>query len=879
MTVLYVTLESLSDDWVELRYRIDDRMFEPQQRRLSEIQNLLALGEKSYYSPLPDFGQVGRQLFSWLDGDGRWLSRAIADCSPSETVVAIAAAEKLAHLPWEVMHDGTNFLVDRFNPAVAPVRWVEGKADEYVPQDRALQVLFMATSPDGVTPVLEFEREEARLLGIADELPLDLRVEESGCVEELGKLWRRFGQGSFDVFHLTGHASIQRKEPHQPYFVTESLTGEPLETTAAELARAFEGRLPRLAFLSGCKTGQAGDEGGVSSMAEALVRGGVPAVLGWGKPVLDREATDAAGHLYRGLAAGFSVAAALGRTFRQLRQDESRDWHLLRLYVRGPQAWQALVEPAEDYVPTRAAVREQFLDPEKRVRVATPDEFVGRRKILQQGLRHLRSKRCAGVVLHGLGGVGKSTIAARLLERLPQEYTPLVVYRRLSWEVLQRLLGKQCLSETGHEILAGGLPLAQKLTRFLKDGLNESKQKFCFVLDDFEANVETNPDGKPVLKADVVEAVSGLLQAVQNCGVAHRVILTSRYDVRFPEGDAALERLRVPALRGADLEKKCNRLEAFQARTEVEKALRLRAREIADGNPRLLEWLDRVLVAEGLDRERILARMGEEEQRFRESILARELLAQQAEGVKALLGRALVFALPVPGEALAAVAKEIEAWERHRERAVALGLLEVDGKTGQPHYRVPLILSELLSDFRSGELYDEAVEVLNQLWWQEAEGASEEQLLEIHRLALLAGNAEIAGDMGGRLANRWNEQNRYRESAELCKSTLVFARDSAVYYNLAQAQVTLGEVSAALSHYQLAHDALDAEGNVQGKAATLHEMAYIYVQQGQVSEALELYQQSLQLQEQIGNVKGKAATLHEMAYIYVQQGQVSEALE
>ena len=350
--------------------------------------------------------------------------------------------------------------------------------------------------------------------------------------------------------------------------------------------------------------------------------------------------------------------------------------------------------------------------------------------------------------------------------------------------------------------MASKLPLAQKLTRFFKDGLNEPEQRFCFVLNDFEANLEANPDGKQVLRAKVVEIVSALLQAIYACGVAHRAIVTSRYDVVFPEHDRTLARLPVPALRGADLQKKCNRLEAFQPGAKVDAELRQRARAIADGNPRLLEWLDRVLVADDLDRERILAGMDAEEQRFREQILARELLAQQAEELRELLGLALVFELPVPQAAIAAVAAEVPDWERHRRRATALGLLELDARSGSPHYRVPAILAALLPQLTAAELYDRALQVLYRLWWAEAESSTEEQLLEIHRLALLAGNVAIATEIGGRLASAWNQQNRYREAAELCRGTLAVAPTSAIYYNLAQSQMTLGEVNSALDHYQ-----------------------------------------------------------------------------
>ncbi|MHC5722390.1 MAG: hypothetical protein ACYTX0_62865, partial [Nostoc sp.] len=54
------------------------------------------------------------------------------------------------------------------------------------PENRALQVLFMATSPLNVEPVLDFEAEEARIREATARQPLALTVEESGCLSELG---------------------------------------------------------------------------------------------------------------------------------------------------------------------------------------------------------------------------------------------------------------------------------------------------------------------------------------------------------------------------------------------------------------------------------------------------------------------------------------------------------------------------------------------------------------------------------------------------------------------------------------------------------------------------------------------------------------------
>jgi hypothetical protein len=199
-------------------------------------------------------------------------------------------------LPWEVLHDREGFLIDRTYPKVVPVRWTKGEVVAIEPADRPLRVMFMATDPEGVEPRLNFEGEEGRILDATRGAALTLRVEESGCVSELKKTWRRYGDNHFDVFHLTGHASIA--DDGQPFFITETETGDRYDAKASEIADALRFRLPRLVFLSGCRTGQAGEQGATPSMAEALLNLGLAAVLGWGRPIGDDVATLAAACLY-----------------------------------------------------------------------------------------------------------------------------------------------------------------------------------------------------------------------------------------------------------------------------------------------------------------------------------------------------------------------------------------------------------------------------------------------------------------------------------------------------------------------------------------------------------------------------------------------------
>ncbi len=924
MQTIRIQLRESTQETVELRYWLPQiKHYESRRLKLAEIANFLKQGERDYYKLLPNLPGIGKQLFFWLDGDGRWLSRGIANCRGEGLVIAIDTDKKLAHLPWEVLHDGEDFLVKRVNPVVLPLRWIEKETEGFSVEARQLRVLFMATDPEDVQPKLEFEQEEARILADTRDFAVDLRVEESGCVSELGKVWSRYFN-DFDVFHLTGHASIKDEAPYTPYFITETEIGERHETTAAELAEVFRFRFPKLVFLSGCRTGQAPDKGAVPSMAEALIAQGARAILSWGRPVEDRTATAAAAHLYGKLAAGYQLAEALASTYQQLFQQNVRDWHLLRLYVQG-ECPGALVEVLGDLPPSAPEpAYQQFLDPDTQlVRVAKPSEFVGRRRTLQRCLKAIRTS--LGVLIHGLGGVGKSTVTARLLERMVG-YHRLVNFRQLDEEKLLKTLAEQCTSERGHEILNGKLPLMQRLTKFFTEGLNTKEQRFAFVLDDFEANLDLR-NGVYVLQPQVVDVLLALLKAMQNSQLPHKVIITCRYNFTLSELNHRLYREPLGALGGADLIKKYNRLDSFNGSWQFQPDLPERAKKAADGNPRLLEWLDKILQnspkSPSAERgvEMILQKMLDRVKEFREDILAQELLKQQTPALRLMLGKLLVYELPVPLAAISPICEDISSWESHIQRAEILGLLEVTLTNNKDRlYRVPRILSPLLEfpeNPKGEELYKQAAQILYRLWWEGAESSTEAQKLEIHRLALLGKDEDITVNVANYLSRKWIPHSRFRDTNKICQDTLNNIRDYRILSNLARVEIELGKVKEAVEHYQEAlklcpgnkiieicgikhclayiksksgeldialkiyqECLIDSEkiGHLKGKASALHEIARIYLLQGKVDNALHKYQECLAIQENIGDIKGQSSTLHQIAYIEVQQGKIQEAL-
>ncbi|MBD3557967.1 CHAT domain-containing protein [Planktothrix sp. FACHB-1355] len=895
MQILHLDLKQVAGEYVELRYFLDNpNQYQRRQLPLTEIADLLNLAEQDYYVRLAeDYAKTGQKLYNWLDGSDRFFQRLLNQHQRDGIVLAIATAENLAHLPWEVLHDGNSFLVQKI-PGVVPVRWLSSDAVkkltiEATPENRALNLLFMATSPLKVEPILDFEAEEGRILEATAQARqhLNLIVEESGCLSELGYLIDNYGKGYFDVFHLTGHANLTDAGAR---FVTETEIGEAYYATAEDIAKELQFQMPKLIFLSGCRTGQAGKVGAVPSMAEELLNLGGKAVLGWGQKVLDSEAKEAAATLYQELAAGKQVTEAVACTYQTLIKIKARDWHLLRLY-----AAESLPGNLVTSLRTRgrklappASVATEFLDTTGKVKVPKRESFVGRRRQLQSCLRALtQSPEEVGVLIHGMGGLGKSSLAARLSDRLP-DFERIVWVGRIDEPSLVNRLAEKLVEfeELQKVVQKEDQELRFRLTRVFGKLEEKGEKPFLLVLDDFEdKNLEPRDRGY-VLKTEAARVLEALVWAIRETNSRHRLIITSRYDFESTQLRYFYKQ-PLDALQGADLRKKCSRLAAFSGEVKVDEALQSQGKRLADGNPRLLEWLDKVLGNSGKSGmsgaglellsienvSEILTKMEGKRIDLREQVLAKALLELMDEPMQEMLSRGLVFELPVPKAALTAVCDSIPNLSGQINRAVALGLLEVSPDAS---LRVPRILPLKLPE--NGESLNRlAAEVLYRLWWEESETSTEEQRLEIHRLALRGNVENIAVEMAATLARYWKNRSRFREAVQLCKSTLEIAENYRILHELARSQQELGEVIQAKIYYQQALDNCLAEDETE-KAAIIHNLGYLKANTGDIAGAIALYEQSLTITEGIGDIQTKAATLHELGRLKANTGDIAGAI-
>ena len=527
--------------------------------------------------------------------------------------LAVCAEDAVADWPWEALvlpgADRSLALTD----AVQVFRAVD--VDRMVPGVTIagpLRILVVLASPEGTDggPLLDVEHELATVLDAVEparkHTAAHVRVLNLGT---LSAIREALTAERFHILHISCHAAPGR-------LVLEDAQGRPHKVSAEELIAAIpESRRPAAIVLAGCSTALSaqaapGDSAAaLPGLARELLAAGVPQVVAMTAAVTDRYAALFAGRLYRELAIAAEpmVVDAVARARRLVESDRRAlpegdpgrrlvEWATPVVFVRGQPL--PLYDPA---APTGTVTQV----PEPVLPAGVPlrpvGDFVGRRADLRVLLAAVRGQQ-AGVVIHGIGGVGKSSLAAELL-RLLGDDAGLVV----------PVVG----AAGADQILAG---FAQALfTRAIADGLPDThpwrqlagylrvpgepweerlgtalgvlaQQPVTLLIDNFETNLEERAGGPAVIRDDTL---AKLLAAWVGSRGARRLLVTSRYPFALPGGAGRrLVHHHLGPLSLAETRKLIWRLPGLDALTGVQQQ---RAWTDVGGHPRTLEYLDALL--------------------------------------------------------------------------------------------------------------------------------------------------------------------------------------------------------------------------------------------------------------------------------------------
>jgi hypothetical protein len=476
------------------------------------------------------------------------IAAQLADDTGTHRLTVAGEVPAALNLPWELLPVGSHSerlgSAKRWGvfrtPAAAPV-------PPGVRRGGPLRILFLAAAPTN-QPALDYEKEEEAILHATLQGAL-LFTAELGAYEELDELLR---QVKPHLVHLSGHGAVGRDGVGR--FCFEDDGGHTDARSAADLAQLFRERHVPCVFLNGCQTSQAA----VAGLCQGLITAGLPLALGWAASVADERATAFAETFYRELLAGEPVpaAAALARLRIQQegihRQAPGRDeaeeltFLLPQLYAARPV--EGLFDPHGPQESFQGfATRYELLPGGVK---GLREGFVGRRREQQRLVPALRDGDITFLLLHGVGGQGKSTLATRLVGRLrgagfdvravltrrQEGETAASCAARAAADVVKEialaatLLGKEQL---GALLSDERKPLALRLL-LAADGL--AQLKCVLVLDNFEDVLEVGSDGAWRIADAGLGKFYDRVQTQLTSPAGGRVVVTSRY---LPAGTRA----------------------------------------------------------------------------------------------------------------------------------------------------------------------------------------------------------------------------------------------------------------------------------------------------------------------------------------------------
>jgi CHAT domain/TIR domain/AAA ATPase domain len=470
-----------------------------------------------------------------------------------------------------------------------------------------LKILAAVAAPDETktpNPPLDAEAEMQAVLDAVTDVTgrteAQVRILE---VASLAEIRRALAQDAYHVLHLSAHGS--------PVLVElEDEDGNPAEVSSdalMQVLRHAEQPVP-LIVLSSCSGGATGSQ----AMAAGLLARGAGRVLAMLAPVTDNYATTLGRHFYHELATHPATAPghALGRA-RYLAEEDRQAEAGTRLPMPGyglstlltSAGDGPLVDPAAPAQPLTTA---SIAPSGKTVRELPIGALIGRRAQLRTAMRVLRRTpgavdrfgAASGIQLTGIGGIGKTALAGRIMARLREEGWLVVVHEgRWNPTALITATAKAITAAlpASSADTAETASLREALTVLADRSLDDPPKlaaitallgtcRLLLVFDDFEQNLATG--GQDILDPAIDDALITLTDAAETGAL----LVTCRYPLPGP--DRYLAEIPVPALSRAELRRMFLRLPEIRGLPEEDRALLIRT---IGGHPRLIEFTDALL--------------------------------------------------------------------------------------------------------------------------------------------------------------------------------------------------------------------------------------------------------------------------------------------
>ncbi len=811
----------------------------------------------------------------------------------------------ILNLPWELLRPPKmDFLGFDQKFSIRRLPWPDKILPAFEGQllPPPLRIFFMACAPRDLHE-LNYEREEGFLFQAIGRAGHNVVI-DSGDMGSFEELRQRINEFQPHIVHLTGHGVV--KEDGLGYFAFEDESGNADIHSSLEIRQElFAGSSVQCAFISGCQSGKAPPVEALGGVCQGLVGEEVPLAIGWAASISDNIATQFAATFYNTLAAGQPVDRALTQARLAIKKlcEEQGDpsWTLPVLYSATSQ--RLLFDPHS--LPVPLLRKSMVQSPLPGMTEGYAKQFIGRRREMQELLPALCEGSLQTVLITGLGGTGKSTLATRLARKLEAYgFTPIPVPSSKDKPLSAAMLIQTCqdaflkagLKEAYLTLCSPRIPVDGKL-HYLISILNENKNQFLLVLDNFEVNINENT--RKILDPEIAGFYTHMMS---NLAGGSRAIVTSRY---MPADMLVLPPIVKEKPLGDFPESSFIKfmlldetVEQRYYKKEITYALLGRLHELLGGTPRFLIQIREVLKtikAEELGRELEAVKLPNKEKpallqqkrdKYCEDIFTSRLYSYLNPDSQKALCKVAVFSIPVNLSGMKAVAGEPEEKLRNFTREwqdyalaytefTAGGLWIVYGLL-----RSWLLTPERLSPDERKAAHRAAGDFLNEVVQNDHTSEFGMNPLDVNLEAraqyILAENYGNATEITERISSFYRLQGLYGEIQQLNEELLQHYEHPKILAQIAWSYLDRSNYDAARKWYMRMFDA--AKGTDEYETArAFHGLATIDLNQGKYEEARKGFLKALDIRQKIRDRVGEAGTLHNLAWIDLNQGKFEEA--
>ncbi|MFC4066306.1 CHAT domain-containing protein [Actinoplanes subglobosus] len=566
-----------------------------------------------------------------LRNAGELLAESFMPLPVAEVLARVIHRAKRAHLPvrvgveapdwwwlpWEALPEPVTGRPLVLHDLVSVYRKVETTGSLPAAAPGPLRIVVAIASPEsGKGALLDYERELSSVLDAVHRAHRSQAVVRIVPFATTAAIRAALDEDTTHVLHLSAHGApgILHLEDEQG----GSREVDP-ETLIAEAIP--EGRMPRVISLAACYTDADGEDG-AGSFAARLAQRGTGAVIATQTSVTDVYATRLFAAVYAELAgsAAPDVVLAVARARRHVQRELATGSDPLAQAIAGMDEWSVVsvlaATPAVTVADGTATVKPRVeAVPDLGGLLARPvGQFVGRRHVQRTLPLLLNGNSGTSVLLHGIGGIGKTTLAAEVVRRV-LDTSPGWHLVTLTGVVAVDGLLNAVAGAARRDLMLRGQLSGEPMTavqmavrvdlpwtdRFalLRDQVLTGA-KVLVVLDNFEDNLvadSATESGWSIADPGLAELLATWLTGPGRS----RLLITSRYRFELPGlAGKRVHACQVPPLSLAETRKLLWSLPRLD-RHAADAGARQRIWQTVGGHPRALEYLDALLPANGGD--------------------------------------------------------------------------------------------------------------------------------------------------------------------------------------------------------------------------------------------------------------------------------------